>query len=581
MRLEAFAGIDNASAAGRVPIGAAERMINFRVDEAGRLVKRPGLVRLVDPPEGAGGISAMWYGPLGGEKVLLYTRDGRLWRGSPEGESLIGAVGSEPRCIFSFSGRVYVLGGGYFVYDGQSLQRVAGYVPTVITAADPATGAGALLEEANLLNSRRRVKYSADGSARSFKIAEGFSAIEGAQVDGTEAQYTANPQTGTVTFGAAPAAGQSNVVITYTAPEGEQDDIIGSMKYASFYGGDNDTRVFFWGSGDEPAKIYNSGMADGLPSAEYLPASGFRTVGTGEYAVRDVLRDGENQLILTEKDAWYSFAETRELDGRRITTFPIYPLNPVRGSDFAATARVADDLPVSLTGGGMYLWRRTNVRNERSVELISRRAEEVLGRYAAQGCATADDERKKELIVASGGGCLVWNYGRDVFYEYRFGGAGVTALCAAEGTVYVGRADGGVLFFDDGAAGDCAEPFYCLWESRWCDFGAADRNKALLNLWAAVEPRVRVRGEISFRTDFSEGTKRGRTKEIDVRLSDFSASDFSDFSFSTFLSPAPIRHRAAIPRFCYLKTLIESRDAQAELRVISLNYEIKGAGRPK
>lgn len=129
--------------------------------------------------------------------------------------------------LFGFSGKVYLLTGKEMLcWDGgnDGFKVVEGYVPCVLTACAPATGAGTAYERINNLTLKRKCRYNADGSSTTYKILEQGVDVVSVTVDGEEktkgTDYTASKSQ--VAFSTAPPQGVENVEIVYTLPGSEE-----------------------------------------------------------------------------------------------------------------------------------------------------------------------------------------------------------------------------------------------------------------------------------------------------------------------------------------------------------------------
>ncbi len=182
--------------------------------------------------------------------------------------------------FFTFCGELYALSdqgylrisdGGISTVDtpGFRAQAVEAYVPLVVTGASPA-GGGTALEQVNRLTNRRRISYSADGSA-AYRLPEEAVGVAAVQVSGEslDSPGSFDAESRVYTFRTPPAAGTDNVEITYLAASSDRARVLG-MRCSETYNGDTDTRLFLYGDGSNTC-IYSGVTQGGAPSAAYFP----------------------------------------------------------------------------------------------------------------------------------------------------------------------------------------------------------------------------------------------------------------------------------------------------------------------
>ena len=205
--------------------GEAAVMDNWRITRDGNLRRRPGTA-LVESI-GSGTVRGLWSGVVAGRECVLAACDGRLYElfdGTDWKKTELGAVSAVGDVfLFGFSRRAYVLDGeNYLVYDGVSLQPVEGYRPLVVTASPP-EGGGTALEPVNKLTGTRRVRFSPDGTALSFRLPEtkltSVDYVKDLASGETVEGYTVDLKGGVVTFASAPASGADTLEIGYSVSE--------------------------------------------------------------------------------------------------------------------------------------------------------------------------------------------------------------------------------------------------------------------------------------------------------------------------------------------------------------------------
>lgn len=227
--IDRFRGVNENADVSKMKHGEATYMRNYRITDAGALTVRPGIKTEQPPFENmSGAIRGMWSGSLGGVDSLVYLQGTKLYIKDQGGTHLLqGATinGTGKAEVVFFGGLLYIFTGSELYYVTShldSLEVVEGYVPTVSIATAP-DGAGTLYESVNKLTAKRKVRYSADGTSKTYALPEECPAeIISVQVDGLfTKEYTTGKVTGSerrqVTFETAPAAGANNVVIEYKA----------------------------------------------------------------------------------------------------------------------------------------------------------------------------------------------------------------------------------------------------------------------------------------------------------------------------------------------------------------------------
>jgi len=176
-----------------------------------------------------------------------------------------------------------------------------------------ARGLGALFELNNELTGMKHQTFSPDGVAKIFQLVEtnitscDFVMIAGVTKTLTT-DYTVDLVGGKITFVAIPAGGTpGSVDIGWTKGLGNRASVE-KCRFAMDYSGQTDSRLFIWGDPLNKARRRWTGLANGLPSAEYFESSSFDDLSNGQYAItgiemqsrqaRDILRGWDNVLLL-------------------------------------------------------------------------------------------------------------------------------------------------------------------------------------------------------------------------------------------------------------------------------------------
>ena len=269
--IDRFRGVNENADVSKMKHGEATHMRNYRITDAGALTVRPGIKTEQPPFENmSGAIRGMWSGRLGGVDSLVYLQGTELYIKDQSGTYYLqGATinGTGKAEVVFFGGFLYIFTGSelYYAPDLGSLEVVEGYVPTVSIATAP-DGAGTLYESVNKLTAKRKVRYSADGTSKTYALPEECPAeIVSVQVDGKFInEYTTGKVTGSerlqVTFETAPAAGANNVVIEYKAQrEAEYIGYSTILHYAQSGETGNTVRFVQYYTGDEWTTLGSEG----------------------------------------------------------------------------------------------------------------------------------------------------------------------------------------------------------------------------------------------------------------------------------------------------------------------------------
>lgn len=545
-------------------------MVNFRITENYKLRKREGYIELFNSI-GTHDIQGMWYGSINGSYHFLFAANGNVFEHDLESgtNSSIGTLTNANTHFFAFGDKVYMLNGSqYKSWDGVTFGDVDGYVPLIATATPP-TGGGSPNEGINILTGKKRQRFSADGTSAAYQLAEtAITSVDSVYVNGVlktvTTDYTVNLSTGVVTFVVAPATGVDNVEIAWTKGSGSRSDIT-AMRFAMFYGGQNDTRVFFYGDGTNTYRY--TGLADGVPSAEYIPALNYNKVSSDEYAITDVIRQYDRLLIFTDGgEAWYSYYDPITVDGNTVASFPSFPLNQSKGSIAPGQARLVNNNPYTIFKG-VQEWVATNVRDERNANYISKRVQPSLDDLDLTTTLTVDWEKRWEYWMVFGDTAIIYNYRLDVWYKFAFADT-FTSLLVADDMLYVGTDAGQIMRFDNEERSDNGTVISAYWETGFYDYGMDWRRKFVNEMWISLQPDDLSSVDISYQT---ERVVTSGTYIAVYNVASFANMDFGNMSFYVNYNPQPFRFKIKAKKFVYFKLVLQNNELTDNLTVLSIN----------
>lgn len=580
-KIDKFLGInENTAGDTQLLVGESPMMINFRLTENNKLRKREGYTQLF-ASLGANDIKGMWYGKLGGTFYFLFAANGNIYKHdlSLGTNTSIGTLTDAKTSFFAFGGKVYMLNGNeYKSWNGTTFATVDGYIPLIATATPP-TGGGIADESINLLTGKKRQTFSGDGAALAYQCAEtDLTSVDVVKVGGVvktvTVDYTVVLATGIVTFTVAPVAGVDNVDIQWTKGTGSRAEITANF-HAMFFGGQNDSRIFVYGDGTN--RYYFTGLANGVPSAEYFPAFNYREISSDEFAVTDIVRQYDRQIIYTNGgETWYSYYDPIIVGGITIADFPTFPLNDTVGNVATGQAQLIQNNPFSIQNG-VYEWSATNVRDERNASYMSKRVQPSLDAVNLTTAITVDWEANREYWLAIGNKIWVYNYRLDAWYKFETA-ANITCFLILDDLLYFGTDAGQIMKFDTTELTDNGTVITCEWEMNFYDFEAEWLQKFLTEMWISLKPETKSSVDITYQTD-RVGTSN--TYTATYNLSTFTGANFGEWSFLVNYNPQPFHFKIKAKKFVYLKITLTNSQTDDKLTILSMTLPTRYGSKVK
>ena len=184
-------------------------------------------------------------------------------------------------------------GKNYLRYDGNKIGAVEGYVPTTTIARKP-LGGGTLYEDINMLSSKRKNSFLADGTSKEYYLdAVNLDEVKPTViVDGVAVtNFSIDYEKGKITFGKAPTPpltdGQDNVIVQFQKTvKGHLETILKCTLLQMF-----DNRVFYSGNPTYPNVVWHCSLND--PS--YVSDLDYYREGMDEAKVKGLVA-GNNAL---------------------------------------------------------------------------------------------------------------------------------------------------------------------------------------------------------------------------------------------------------------------------------------------
>ena len=301
--------------------------------------------------------------------------------------------------------------------------------------------------------------------------------------------YAQNLTTGTVTFVTIPVSGFKNIKIVYTSSTTNASKVT-MYTNSNLYGGKNDNRIFLYGGSNRT--IY-SGLADGIPSAEYFPALNFIDIGKDNENVTQLTTQYDRQLIMKEHSIYWC---AYEYDTSLGVTFPTYPLNSNVGCTFLGTGQTIRNNPWFIYQKSIYEVASPYMRDERYVKYVSEKIQPLLDALTFTNVHTLDNEQEKEYWLCIGKNVFIWNHNLETWHRFYLADT-VTSICKVGSAIVIGTTGGQLMTFDTSLTdnGAAIEGFI---ETHWLDYGTPQRNKYLDFVWATIDPEIATNLDLEY-----------------------------------------------------------------------------------
>jgi hypothetical protein len=573
----------------QLKLGESSDMVNFQVTESYKLKKRIGYIELfpqiADKP-----IQGLWNGKIAETEYFIFACNGKAYKTLNGVNTEIGTLTDAKTFFFAFNDKLYILNGYEYKYwDGTTFADVTGYRPLIFIGTPP-TGGGTAYEQLNVLTGAKRQRFSADNTSTAYNISESLiDSFDYVKVNGVTktltTDYTIDLVNGKVTFVTAPITGQDNVEIGWTKGTGQRD-LVYKCRAALLYGGANDTRVFIWGNNDCKNRRFYSGLADGVPSVEYFPANYYSDVGSSQYAITDIVKQQDRQIIFKENSVYYSYLESVTLtDGTEETSFPVYPLNDVKGNKPFNQARIILNNPYSVYEG-VYEFVSTNVRDERNATYKSARVQYDLDSIDLSACLTFDNELSGEYWLCYQNTAWIYNYRNDTWYKYILNDTPTSFIVIGK-YMYFGTANGQIMKFDETRKTDNGTVVESYWEMGFYDFDIEYIIKYINKIWITLKPESKssltvewesnknskIDGYLDFNNiDFNNFYLNGIYETIGYNLFDYESINYKRWTYNANRNPRPFRVKMKVKKFAFFKLLLKNQSEFTGSTILSIDF---------
>lgn len=438
--------------------------------------------------------------------------------------------------FFYFEDFIYVLDGkNYLRYDGNELINVedVAYIPTTTIARKP-SGGGEILEDVNLIQSKRKNSFLGDGTSTEYSLdTTEIDSINSVYVDDVlVTNYTFDLLLGKVIFEEAPPSsvlGNDNVIIEFSKKIEGYSDRIKECRIAKVF----DNRVFFTGN----IKYSNVVFHCSLNNPAYISDLDYYECGSQENRIKSIVV-GNNVLWVfkTEnqnKDTIFYLTPSIDSDYGRI--YPTSQGNVSVGCTSVAT-NYKDNI-VFLSRNGLE-GINGNIAYEQSVSHKSSNVDSKMVNMSNYEFAELA-EYKDYLIIAIDNTLFLADN------RQRFSGSNgtefewyvwqipvhISCLKNYEGNLYFGDDKGNFYIFS--GTNDLGEAINSYWTTPRDDFGYMNHLKKINKRGAIIKVKNVMNGRVKISGKTNKNSNHELIKEVATNGFDFDNLDFSNLSFST------------------------------------------------
>lgn len=510
-------------------------------------------------------------------------------------------------CFFPFDNKLYILTDKeYYVWDGThpnpytgKVSKVTGYYPLIATSLQPDTGGAPgsyeLLEAVNRLNGVRRVWLSPDGTGTTFHMPEkcnidsvtdlttnpptelnGEYYTDGSFADGVDYLWKDD---GTIIFKTAPAESVNSYEVQYLAysysasPDSDYQkyrrQVVNKTGY-ELYSGKTDTVIFLYGDGTNKA-IYSGMDYYGQPRADYFPDLNDIAIGDENTPITQMIRHNAALLAFKKDSAWAIQQDIITLaDGSQTFGYYVTPVNKAVGNEALGQVQLVDNDPITLFNKNIYRWVNSSyyssnlTRDERQARVISDRVHTICDELDFENVMMWDDNDHQELYISNKlNKSLVWNYGKDAWYEYDIG---PYAFINFHGTLYFCAGAGFLYEFDEDAESDDGEPINAQWVSGAMDFGVDYSRKYSSMLWVGLKAEEGTSVDVTVRTDRKDTFKEKVVPSTKAKVVG---------------EPFMVKTKIKAKKFIYYRLILESNEIAPPVTVTTADIRVRMTGYAK
>lgn len=591
-----FKGVDLSSNPTQVDSArGAMGTVNLISDSGGFPEKRKGwrVLQTCEAP-----VNGLYRGVIKGKEYFLVHGGTKLYQWTDSSiKELKSGLTNGKGTAFTLNDKIYVLTGGeYLVFDGETVKDATAdaYVPTTTIANKP-TGGGTSFEDVNLLSSKRKNEFCADGSATVYQLdTTDVESIAEVKVDAKvweSSKYTLDGKKGQVKFTTAPPkpsiTGKDNVTITFVKTvEGYKDKII-KCTIAGIYGGKSQDRVFLSGNPDAQDTDWRCESNNPL----YFSDLSYTKVGADGAAIVGYSAISDSQAIIKADDRSETTIYFRGYNIDTTTSKVQFPVRRAAAGAGAVAKRAFAYLPeepVFLSRTGVFALTSSNIT---ALQVARNRS------YYVDAALTKEEHLENACavvwngyyVLAVNGHAYVMDTNQNVAYKpqsygdyvyecYYWDNFPAVRMMESRGNLYFGTSDGKICrlntdidtmqaYSDGGTMGDDGKitggaAIAAEWHTKADDDGDFMTYKTMVKRGSGVmmKPYTRSSIQVYARTERDFGRK---IREGIADIFSWTDIDFSRFTFNSNDAPQVLPFNSKVKKYKTLQ-LIMKNDAMNE-----------------
>lgn len=586
-----FKGVDLSSNPTQVDSArGAMGTVNLISDSGGFPEKRKGwrVLQTCEAP-----VNGLYRGVIKGKEYFLVHGGTKLYQWTDSSiKELKSGLTNGKGTAFTLNDKIYVLTGGeYLVFDGETAKDATAdaYVPTTTIANKP-EGGGTSFEDVNLLSSKRKNEFCADGSATVYQLdTTDVESIAEVKVDAKvweSSKYTLDGKKGQVKFTTAPPkpsiVGKDNVTITFVKTvEGYKDKII-KCTIAGIYGGKSQDRVFLSGNPDAQDTDWRCESNNPL----YFSDLSYTKVGADGAAIVGYSAISDSQAIIKADDRSETTIYFRGYNIDTTTSKVQFPVRRAAAGAGAVAKRAFAYLPeepVFLSRTGVFALTSSNIT---ALQVARNRS------YYVDAALTKEEHLENACavvwngyyVLAVNGHAYVMDTNQNVAYKpqsygdyvyecYYWDNFPAVRMMESRGNLYFGTSDGKLCrlntdidtmqaYSDGGTMGEDGKitggaAIAAEWHTKADDDGDFMTYKTMVKRGSGImmKPYTRSSLQVYARTERDFGRK---IREGIADIFNWEDIDFSRFTFNTNDAPQVLPFNSKVKKYKTLQLIAKN-----------------------